>query len=178
MLYESFAEFTKFAELAAGGKPSTWLPPGGLVEHIFYKFGASPQPNLKHRFKVWNVCSTLNKDNQWYKGNKEVEVTKELKATKDMKVTKELEVTNELGVTKDVKETKGIEETKDNEVTKDIEVTKDWSKIKKICAGVVGVKRGVEGDGRDGGDGGDRLEEEANMTNLNINFSQHPSNGF
>ena len=22
--------------LAAGGKPSTWLPPGGLVEHIYH----------------------------------------------------------------------------------------------------------------------------------------------
>ena len=24
----------KMSQLAAGGKPSAWLPPGGLVEHI------------------------------------------------------------------------------------------------------------------------------------------------
>ena len=28
-----FIDFKK-TQLAAGGKPSTWLPPGGLVEHI------------------------------------------------------------------------------------------------------------------------------------------------
>ena len=45
MLHESFrhrGEVLQFVEklkpppkLAAGGKPSTWFPPGGLVEHIW-----------------------------------------------------------------------------------------------------------------------------------------------
>jgi hypothetical protein len=57
MLILSFSSFIisevpGHLKLAAGGKPSTWLPPGGLVEHIFYKIGASPQPNSKYRFKV------------------------------------------------------------------------------------------------------------------------------
>ena len=35
MLYESFCRMKVVdTKLAAGGKPSTWLPPGGLVEHI------------------------------------------------------------------------------------------------------------------------------------------------
>ena len=32
--YPSNFEFSKYHKLEAGGKPSTWFPPGGLVELI------------------------------------------------------------------------------------------------------------------------------------------------
>ena len=35
--------------LAAGGKPSTWLPPGGLVEHIVKK-QTTEQTNKTHTY--------------------------------------------------------------------------------------------------------------------------------
>ena len=35
--YQTCLKVWLFCILAAGGKPSTWLPPGGLVEHIVKK---------------------------------------------------------------------------------------------------------------------------------------------
>ena len=38
-------------ELAAGGKPSTWLPPGGLVEHIYLSKNLKLRHNHQHEEK-------------------------------------------------------------------------------------------------------------------------------
>ena len=47
--------------LAAGGKPSTWLPPGGLVEHLFLtmldqkKYGNKKQKLSKLSENCWKI---------------------------------------------------------------------------------------------------------------------------
>ena len=54
-IIHSFFNFSHFFSLEAGGKPSTWLPPGGLVEHIVKKQTAEQT----HKEKLTNIPMTF-----------------------------------------------------------------------------------------------------------------------